>query len=211
MKKIIPLLLLLASVAADAAEHTGTLTGTITSRDASANELTVAHGDVAGLMDAMTMAYEVRGQKVDALPPDGTKITATLHEDDAGAYWLTDVKTIADAAQTAPAAMPGMEHQMHEHAESPQHADMPGMHHDSAPMQMHGDATSELLMRQASGTSMNPAAAPMHMSMWHRGDWMLMLHGLAFVNQVWETGHITNRLRRWCPVHVGAKADATDA
>ncbi|HEX3583490.1 MAG TPA: hypothetical protein VH087_17090, partial [Thermoanaerobaculia bacterium] len=28
----------------------------------------------------------------------------------------------------------------------------------------------------------------MHMSMWRRGDWMLMLHGLAFVNQVWQSG-----------------------
>ena len=47
-------------------------------------------------------------------------------------------------------------------------------------MQM--DATSDFLMRQASGTSMNPQAAPMHMTMIHGGDWMLMLHGLTFVN-----------------------------
>jgi hypothetical protein len=50
------------------------------------------------------------------------------------------------------------------------------------------DATSELLMRQASGTSLNPAAAPMHMIMTQRGDWMLMLHGLAFINQVVQSG-----------------------
>jgi len=37
-------------------------------------------------------------------------------------------------------------------------------------------------------TGMNPAAAPMHMAMTQHGDWMLMLHGLAFVNQVIQSG-----------------------
>ena len=66
--------------------------------------------------------------------------------------------------------------------------DMQHMQHDMSGMQMQSDATSELLMRQVSGTSMNPAASPMHMSMWHRGDWMLMLHGVAFVNEVVQSG-----------------------
>jgi hypothetical protein len=60
--------------------------------------------------------------------------------------------------------------------------------HDMSGMQMKGDATADLLMRQASGTSMNPADAPMQMAMTKRGDWTLMLHGLAFVNQVVQTG-----------------------
>src|SRR5437667_178573 len=30
--------------------------------------------------------------------------------------------------------------------------------------------------------------APMHMTMTEHGDWMLMLHGLAFVNQVVQSG-----------------------
>jgi hypothetical protein len=64
-----------------------------------------------------------------------------------------------------------------------QHGDM--QHGD---MQMMRDATSELLMRQASGTSMNPAAAEMHMTMRQQGDWMLMLHGAAFINQVEQSG-----------------------
>jgi len=66
---------------------------------------------------------------------------------------------------------------------------MPQMHeHDMAAMNMKSDATADFLMRQASGTSMNPAAAPMHMAMTQYGDWMLMLHGLAFVNQVAQSG-----------------------
>jgi hypothetical protein len=65
----------------------------------------------------------------------------------------------------------------------PQH-DMAHMHDQSMP----ADATGDFLMRQTSGTGMNPAAAPMHMTMTQQGDWMLMLHGLAFVSQVTESG-----------------------
>jgi hypothetical protein len=60
------------------------------------------------------------------------------------------------------------------------------MHHDMPTMQH--DPVSELLMRQASGTSMNPAAAPIHMNMTMTGGWMLMLHGQAFVADVEQSG-----------------------
>src|ERR1043165_6310898 len=129
-----------------AAERTGPLQGTIVGRDTAGNQLTVAHADVPGVMMAMTMAYEVRGQRVAALPKNGTHITATLHESN-GAFWLTDVQAGG--------------HEM--------------------PM------ASDILMRQTSGTAMKPAAAPMHMSMTQSGDWMLMLHGQAFVSQVVQT------------------------
>jgi Cu/Ag efflux protein CusF len=131
-----------------AADQTGQLHGTIVARDHGANTITVSHGEVPGIMGAMTMTYEVRGAEVHALPPDGTPITATLHQA-GGALWLTDV--MASSA----------------------HA---------------GTDAGALLMRQASGTSMNPEAAAMHMSMMHRGDWMLMLHGNAFVNAVEQSG-----------------------
>lgn len=64
--------------------------------------------------------------------------------------------------------------------------DMNQMTHGS--MNMAEDPASDFLMRQASGTGMNPAAAPMHMTMSQQGDWTLMLHGLAFINQVSESG-----------------------
>jgi len=140
------------------ADQMGKLDGTIVSRDTAKNELVVAHGEVRGLMSAMTMSYEVRGAKVDTLPQNGAKITAMLHEA-GGSYWLTDVKPTGGRVEN-PSPMSHMQH----------------------------DATSELLMRQASGTSMNPAAAPMHMTMTHSGDWMLMLHGQAFVEQVVQSG-----------------------
>jgi Cu/Ag efflux protein CusF len=145
-------LLLLAALGARAAENTGPLAGTIVGRDTSGNELKVAHGDVPGLMGAMTMAYEVRGQTVASLPNDGTKVSATLHESD-GAFWLTDVRVAGDQGGA-----------------------------------MQATSAADFLMRQASGTSMNPAAAPMHMTMTQRRDWMLMLHGTAFVDQTMQSG-----------------------
>ncbi len=63
-----------------------------------------------------------------------------------------------------------------------QKMDMAYMHHT-----MHDEVVA-FLMQQALGTSTNPAAAPMHMSMTQAGDWTLMLHGNAFANQVWQSG-----------------------
>ena len=74
-----------------AAEKTHTMTGTLVSRNAT-NEVTIDNDEVpGGVMAKMTMAYELRGAKVDSLPRDGTRITSTLHEQN-GKYWVTDVK-----------------------------------------------------------------------------------------------------------------------
>ncbi len=76
-----------------AAEKTYTMNGKLVSRNAAKNEATIDNEPVAGgVMAPMVMAYELRGAKVDTLPPDGSKITSTLHEKD-GKYWVTDVKT----------------------------------------------------------------------------------------------------------------------
>jgi Cu/Ag efflux protein CusF len=168
-KSITATLILLVAGVAHAAEQTGALRGTITARNTANNHITVAHDDVPGLMAAMTMPYEVRGQSVASLPADGTAITATLHAGD-GSFWLTDVKAAAPPA--------------HQHGAAPETPPAGPSTHTA----MTHDATSALLMRQASGTSMNPAAAPMHMKMIHSGDWMLMLHGSAFVSQTVQSG-----------------------
>jgi len=65
----------------------------------------------------------------------------------------------------------------HEHMQMP----MP------MPMPAKMDPAHDLLMQQASGTSTNPAAAPMQMQMMTWENWMLMWHASAFVNQVVET------------------------
>jgi len=164
-----------------AQEKMGMLEGTIISRDMAKNEIIVQHGEVKGVMGAMTMGYQVRGQKVATLPKDGTKIGAMLHESN-GTVWLTDVKPSASHAMSG----------MQQERTPMQHEAMPGMQHEMTPMpgmqSMKPDMTGDFLMRQASGTSMNPAAAPMHMTMTQRGNWMLMLHGLAFLNQVVQSG-----------------------
>jgi len=56
--------------------------------------------------------------------------------------------------------------------------DMPGMSHDPAP--------SEPM--QASGTSVNPAVSPMEMVHLSAGSWSFMLHGLAFITDIQQTG-----------------------
>jgi Cu/Ag efflux protein CusF len=202
------LFLLVVALPGIAAGKNGPLAGTIVSRDLSKNQLTVAHGAVPGLMGAMTMPYEVRDAKVSSLPEDGAKITAMLHEAD-GVYWLTNVSVAAKPGSAnhamsdlPPAPAPQHEHAGMEHpAAAPPEHEHDAMQHSAAGvqqgahdmtsmggMQMQSDAASQLLMRQASGTGMNPAAAPMHMTMTQHGDWMLMLHGLAFVNQVIQSG-----------------------
>jgi protein SCO1/2 len=67
------------------------LKGKILSRDAADGTLRVDHEAIPGFMEAMTMDYSVRGAKVEALPPDGTRVEAKLHVANDG-YWLTDVK-----------------------------------------------------------------------------------------------------------------------
>ncbi|MBZ5723439.1 MAG: hypothetical protein LAP87_00440 [Acidobacteriia bacterium] len=44
------------------------------------------------------------------------------------------------------------------------------------------------LMGQASGTSANPASPAMDMIHIHRGSWMLMLHGTAFLTDIQQSG-----------------------
>lgn len=72
-------------------EHTYTMKGTLVSRNAAAKTVNIDNEDVPNVMPPMKMDYELRGANVDTLPPDGTKITSTLHERD-GEYWVTDVK-----------------------------------------------------------------------------------------------------------------------
>ena len=75
-------------------EKTYALQGKITGRDASENALTIDHRAIPGYMEAMTMDYIVRGAKIDALPPNGTNITAKLHVTEEKGIWITDVKRV---------------------------------------------------------------------------------------------------------------------
>jgi Cu/Ag efflux protein CusF len=73
-------------------EKTYPMNGKLVSRDAATKEVTIDNEEVpGGVMSPMTMAYDYRGGDVLSLPPDGTRITSTLHEKE-GNYWVTDVK-----------------------------------------------------------------------------------------------------------------------
>jgi hypothetical protein len=71
-------------------EKTYPMTATIVSRDPAKNTVNLDNKDVPGVMEPMTMDYEVRGTKVSSLPPDGTAVDVTLHEQD-GRYWVTGI------------------------------------------------------------------------------------------------------------------------
>lgn len=76
---------------AAANEKTYPMTATIVSRDPAKNTLNLDNKEVPGEMTAMKMDYEVRGAKVDSLPPNGTPVVVTVHDQN-GAYYITDVK-----------------------------------------------------------------------------------------------------------------------
>jgi len=83
-----------SSGSAASAERTYTMNGKLVSCDTVKNEVTIDNEEIpGGVMAPMVMAYELRGAKVDSLPPDGSKITSTLHEQN-GKYWVTDVKPV---------------------------------------------------------------------------------------------------------------------
>ena len=63
----------------------------ILSRETTSNTLSVEHEAIPNFMAAMTMDFPVRGAKVAQLPPDGTRIEATLHHS-GNQFWLTDVR-----------------------------------------------------------------------------------------------------------------------
>ena len=84
-------------------EKTYTLAGKIVGRDAAENSLTIDHEAITGYMEAMTMDYIVRGANVDALPPNGTAIAATLHVTDDKGIWITAVRA-GGAAHRPPQA-----------------------------------------------------------------------------------------------------------
>ena len=59
--------------------------------------------------------------------------------------------------------------------------DMPGMHHDTS-------ATPPADVMEASGTSINPASSPMNMVHFTARNWRFMVHGVAFIEDIQQSG-----------------------
>src|SRR5436190_21856718 len=72
-------------------EKTYPMTATIVSRDPAKNTVNLDNKEVPGEMAAMRMDYELRGAKVSELPPDGSAVEMTVHDQN-GSYYVTDVK-----------------------------------------------------------------------------------------------------------------------
>ncbi|HJQ38756.1 MAG TPA: copper-binding protein [Thermoanaerobaculia bacterium] len=72
-------------------EKVHTLKGIVRARIAADNSLRIEHQAVPGFMEAMTMEFPVRGAKVEALPPEQSRIEAKLHVTDRS-YWITDIR-----------------------------------------------------------------------------------------------------------------------
>jgi len=83
------------------------------------------------------------------------------------------LRLVVAAAATASALFA-----QHDMSHMPGMSDMPGMSNMAAPK----------MPMFASGTSMNPASSPEPMIHLMAGKWMFMLHGLAFVGGVQQTG-----------------------
>jgi len=105
MKRAVSLILLMVALGACArdddpkplsepGEKLYVVRGVILSRDAAANTVNLDHERIEGFMEPMKMDYAVRGAKVEALPPDSTRIEAQLHVTERS-YWITDVKPIS--------------------------------------------------------------------------------------------------------------------
>ncbi|MGA7614060.1 MAG: copper-binding protein [Thermoanaerobaculia bacterium] len=74
-------------------EKTYPMVGVIVGRTPQSNELIIQHEKIEGLMEGMTMPFRVEGADVKDLPPDGSKIHATLHKTDR-AIWVSDVQKV---------------------------------------------------------------------------------------------------------------------
>src|SRR5579872_7084119 len=73
--------------------------------------------------------------------------------------------------------------------ESPSDQDMqemPGMSHDH--VHMPTTLMGEVMHHGASGTSVEPDSSPHEMLMVEKGDWAFMLHGVAFLNTIQQSG-----------------------
>ena len=88
---VIVILISACSKSAPPKENRYPMTATVVSRDPAQNLVTMDNKEIPGFMEPMRMDYAVRDAKVSALPPNGTPVTATLHEQD-GNYWVTDVR-----------------------------------------------------------------------------------------------------------------------
>jgi hypothetical protein len=68
-------------------------------------------------------------------------------------------------------------------------SDMPDMQMNHGSMQMTADSLTDLIVQHSTaGTDAEPDSTPKEMLMTNKGNWMLMLHGIAFLADIQQTG-----------------------
>src|SRR5438552_14907851 len=87
-------------------QQTYTLNGQVLSVDAPRKQLTIRHGEIKGLMPAMTMPYSVHDEKMLASVQPGDLINATLVVVSNDAYLTTITKIGHDALPPPPPDAP---------------------------------------------------------------------------------------------------------
>lgn len=96
----------------------------------------------------------------------------------------------ANSKQQQCPQMPGMKMPCPQKAQQQPKAGMEGMDHKHMPG-MHGQPKTlieEITHHGASGTSAEPNSTPIAMLMTMKGNWMLMFHGQAFLNELQQSG-----------------------
>jgi len=90
---------------------------------------------------------------------------------------------------SASAQQPGKQQQPQAKDRKMEDMNMPGMEQSRMSMEKQPRSFVEVVKdRETSGTSMAPNSTPTSMLMTMRGKWMLMLHGVAFLNALQQTG-----------------------
>lgn len=70
-----------------------------------------------------------------------------------------------------------------------QHEHMPGMEHKQhEDMEQSPEFIQRILQHESSGTGVEPGAGHSQMLMWQRSEWMVMFHGVAFLNFEQQSG-----------------------
>jgi Cu/Ag efflux protein CusF len=82
---------------AEEAARTYQVNGVIVSKDPAASTVTLDHEAIGDWMGAMTMKFPVRGDDVQALPAEGTRVTGTVHVEGTD-FWVTGIEPAEDDA-----------------------------------------------------------------------------------------------------------------
>jgi hypothetical protein len=143
-------------------------------------------GDAAGSMKPCINLEDSTGERA----PEAEAQQQTSRRTDQDHVQETDCGTRVPEAATAAAPL---ESQDADTQAAPSHAqsmpdDMQGMKHEAGMDMRASSLIEEIVSHATAGTSAQPASTPESMLMGMRGKWMLMFHGVGFLNSIQQSG-----------------------